>query len=269
MNTQEVLKVMDAHAEWVQSGGESGEKAIFSEDTTLEDVTLRGLDLTMVLFRGVTLMGCRFESCVLDSANFAFSRMQFSSFSSCSMQKASISYSNLATVFFENCNMSNATLKRSHMQGSSFIRCNLFGTRFDESRISECDFSQSSGALNPSDWMAENLERHEDGYIAYKTFEAVRLSNPNWKIEPGSVINEMVNAGITESCGCGINVSTLRWQEENQPIFHKKGPIWRCLIRWEWLPSVVIPWGTNGKFRCGRVELLDKFHSYYHKGNKK
>lgn len=32
--------------------------------------------------------------------------------------------------------------------------------------------------------------------------------------------------------------------------------IWKVLIRWEWLPGVVVPYHTNGKVRCERVELL-------------
>lgn len=35
------------------------------------------------------------------------------------------------------------------------------------------------------------------------------------------------------------------------------GDIWRCLIRWEWLPGVCVPYNTNGKIRCERVELLE------------
>ena len=33
--------------------------------------------------------------------------------------------------------------------------------------------------------------------------------------------------------------------------------IWKVLIRWEWLPGVCVPYNTDGKIRCERVQLLE------------
>ena len=38
-------------------------------------------------------------------------------------------------------------------------------------------------------------------------------------------------------------------------VFWKK--IWKLLIRWEWLPGVVVPYNTDGKIRCERAELVE------------
>jgi hypothetical protein len=35
-------------------------------------------------------------------------------------------------------------------------------------------------------------------------------------------------------------------------------PLWRCRIRWAWLPGVVVPFGTDGKARCSRLEMLEE-----------
>ena len=72
----------------------------------------------------------------------------------------------------------------------------------------------------------------------YKTFNNYRPSNPNWVIRAGSIIEENVNRNRTESCGCGINVATLDWVKANGGY---EKDIWECLIKWEWLPDVVVP----------------------------
>jgi len=61
-----------------------------------------------------------------------------------------------------------------------------------------------------------------------------------------------VNANRTDVCGCGINVAPLEWVKRNY-----KGVIWKVLIRWEWLAGVCVPYNTDGKIRCERVELVE------------
>lgn len=61
------------------------------------------------------------------------------------------------------------------------------------------------------------------------------------------------NANLTNDCGCGINVAPLRWVKKN---FNKQ--IWKLLIKWEWLPGVVVPYSTDGKIRCERAMILGR-----------
>lgn len=53
-------------------------------------------------------------------------------------------------------------------------------------------------------------------------------------------------------CGCGINVGTASWILENTT-----GDVWKCLLKFEDLIGAVIPYGTDGKFRCSRLHLLE------------
>ena len=73
-----------------------------------------------------------------------------------------------------------------------------------------------------------------------------------WKIEPGSIIEETVNCDRTTECGCGINVAPLEWVRRNG----NKQP-YKLLIRWEWLPGVVVPYNTDGKIRCSKAQILE------------
>lgn len=100
------------------------------------------------------------------------------------------------------------------------------------------------------------MERDPEGrgFIVYKTFGGTKQPPANWKMEAGSVIAEVVNPCPVSDCASGINVAALDWVKQNNS---KKLPVWRCLIRWEWLAGVVVPYSTDSKFRCSKVELLE------------
>ena len=105
-------------------------------------------------------------------------------------------------------------------------------------------------------FMDAYFERTPDGFIAYKTFGSSYSPNSDWKIEPGSVLTEVVNPDRTCDCGCGINVAPLSWVKDNATNGGRLS-IWKVLIRWEWLMGVVVPFGSDGKVRCEKVELIE------------
>ena len=107
--------------------------------------------------------------------------------------------------------------------------------------------------LSTVNYLDAHFERTPDGYIAYKTFNAFYHSPDTWTIENGAVIEENVNFDRCTSCGCGINVAPLNWVKNESP----KAQIWKVLIRWEWLCGVCVPYMTDGKIRCERVELIE------------
>ena len=99
--------------------------------------------------------------------------------------------------------------------------------------------------------MEAHFERTDEGYIVYKTFNSCYIVPDKWKREPGEVIEEVVNADRTCDCGCGINVAPLKWVKRNSGFTP-----YRLLIRWEWLPGVVVPYNTDGKIRCSRAQII-------------
>ena len=101
--------------------------------------------------------------------------------------------------------------------------------------------------------MESHFERVADGYIVYKCFGGAYQPNPDWKIESGSVIQEVVNPERTCDCGCGINVAPLDWVHD-----HYDAQVWKLLIKWEWLPGVVVPYNTDGKIRCEKAMIIGK-----------
>lgn len=122
----------------------------------------------------------------------------------------------------------------------------------EKANLSGANLSWAKGLPSSCDYMASHFEQTAYGYIAYKTFGGEYNPPKEWKIEPGSVIEENVNSNRADVCGCGINVAPLEWVKK-----HYYGTIWKVLIRWEWLPGVVVPYNTDGKIRCERVELVE------------
>jgi hypothetical protein len=54
-------------------------------------------------------------------------------------------------------------------------------------------------------------------------------------------------------CGCGVNFAPLSWIREH----YSSSIIWRCRIRWLDCVGVVVPYNTDGKARCSRLELIE------------
>ena len=151
-------------------------------------------------------------------------------------EKADLRYANLRSADLRSADLRYANLRSADLRSADLSYANLSG---------------SFGLPSSIEWMKINLDRMDDGYIAYKSFGSQFPPALTWEIEPGREIFEVVNPLPTLDCACGVNVSTLKWQGTNTGI-------WKVLIKWEWLPSVVVPYNTDGKFRCERVLLLER-----------
>jgi len=53
-------------------------------------------------------------------------------------------------------------------------------------------------------------------------------------------------------------VGTRQWCDAN----HTTADLWRVLIEWRDLADVVVPYGTDGKFRAARVRLIERVVEY-------
>ena len=151
-----------------------------------------------------------------------------------------------------------ANLREADLSGAKLSEANLSEANLREANLHEADLrganlSGAKGLLPAANYMEAHFERVEAGYIAYKTFGKTYIPPETWKIEPGAVIEETVNFDRCATCGSGINVAPLEWVRKEYPT----GAIWKVLIRWEWLCGVCVPYMTDGKIRCERVELLE------------
>ena len=151
--------------------------------------------------------------------------------------------------------LSGADLSEANLSGANLIRADLSEANLIGADLIRADLSGVKGLLDPIDYLLQNFEETKYGFIVYKSFGKYFQPPPTWIIEPGSIIEEKgVNPNRTNDCGSGVNVSTLEWCNKQQGC---KNIIWKCLIRFEWLVSVVVPYNTDGKIRCGKLELIE------------
>ena len=146
-------------------------------------------------------------------------------------------------------NLSGADLSGADLSGADLSCANLSGAY-----LSGADLSGAKGLLSTVNFLEAHFERTADGYIAYKTFNRTYQAPGKWKIEPGEIIEENVNFTRTQECGCGINVAPLDLVKR---AYGNNYEIWKVLIRWEWLCGVCVPYMSDWKIRCERVELQE------------
>ena len=147
----------------------------------------------------------------------------------------------------ERANLTRANLTRANLYGANLTRANLHGANLHGANL-----SNTEGLLSAIDYLKEHFEITSEGFIAYKTFGGAYNPPEKWVIQPGSIIQENVNFNRCQNCGCGINVAPIEWVRENY-----YGDIWKVLIRFEWLAGVCVPYHTDGKIRCERVQLIE------------
>ena len=210
--------------------------ALAKDKSALLDYDLSCADLS-----GSNLSGSNLRSADLRSADLSGSNLR----------SADLSGSNLRSADLSGSNLSGSNLRSADLSGS-----NLSGSNLRSADLRSADLSGSNGIMSAIAFMDAHFERTPDGFIAYKTFGSSYSPNSDWKIEPGSVLTEVVNPDRTCSCGCGINVAPLSWVKDNATNGGRLS-IWKVLIRWEWLMGVVVPFGSDGKVRCEKVELIE------------
>ena len=139
-------------------------------------------------------------------------------------------------------------LKDSKAKAAEYLR----RADLSDADLRRADLSGAQGLLDAINYMEANFERTDYGYIVYKSFNENYTAPETWKIEPGEIIEETVNCDRMTECGCGINVAPLEWVRRNG-----RNQPYKLLIRWEWLPGVVVPYNTDGKIRCSKAQILE------------
>ena len=247
MDKQEFQKILEAHKKWLSSK-DSGERAYLRE-ADLRGANLTGAYLWEADLREANLRGANLTEADLSRANLTEADLTGAYLWEANLREANLRGANLWEADLTEADLSRADLTRADLTGA-----NLTGSNLTRADLSRADLSNSQWLIVAIDYMARHFEKTQEGYIAYKQFGMHRHPNPKWEIEAGAVISEVVNPNRADDCGCGVNVGTKRWVGMNLSMTASK--VWKCLIRWEWLPGVVVPYNTDGKIRCERVELI-------------
>ena len=173
------------------------------------------------------------------------------------LRRADLSGADLSDADLSGADLSDADLRRADLSGADLSgadlrRADLSGADLSGADLIGANLSGSQGLLDAINYMEAHFERTDEGYIVYKSFNENYHAPETWQIEPGEIIEETVNCDRTTEYGCGINVAPLEWLRRNgcnQP--------YKLLIRWEWMPGVVVPYNTDGKIRCSKAQVLE------------
>ena len=145
--------------------------------------------------------------------------------------------------------------ERANLEGAILFEADLKGVNLRNANLERANLIHTIGLLSPIDYLAQNFEKTADGYIVYKVFGMYYPPRTDWVIKDGSIIEDIVNPDRTNTYEYGINVATKWWIKGEDPEINK---VWKCLIKWEWLPGVVVPYATDGGIRCERLMLLEE-----------
>ena len=274
--TQEKLnEILAAHKLWLDDKGGGIRANLRGAD--LRWANLSVADLSRANLSGADLSGANLSGANLRGADLRWANLSVANLSRADLSRADLSWAGLSGADLRWANLSGADLSRADLSGADLSGANLSGANLrgadlrwanlSVANLSRADLSRAdlrradlrwanlSGAdlMSSINFLEAHFERTTDGYIVYKCFGAQYKAPEKWEIKPGSVLEETVNPLRTCDCGSGINVAPLGWVRSHC----NTRPIWKLLIRWEWLAGVVCPYNSDGKIRCERAELVE------------
>ena len=223
-----------------------------------ERANLSGADLSGANLSGANLSGANLSGANLSGANLSGANLREADLSGANLREANLREADLSRANLREADLREADLSRANLSRADLSRANLREADLSRANLREANLSGAENLLDPVDWLLTHFERDGEnrGIIVYKTFGTNYEAPAHWNIQTASVLTEVVNPDPTCDCACGVNVGTHDWIKRHGKT--QSRDTWRCLIRWEWLGGVIVPFGTDGKIRCSRVELLSK-----------
>ena len=244
LTKEELMRIIDEHQKWLTGTG--GNRA-----------DLSNADLSNANLSYANLGNANLSYANLNNANLSYANLFGADLSNADLSNANLSYANLFGADLSNADLNEANLFGADLSNANLGEADLSNADLTEARLSNANLtyanlSNAKGILNPIEYIMENFERNDQGIIVYKSFGEYYAPNPDWEIAKGSIIEEVVNPLPTIECGSGINVATKEWAKREC-----NNQIWKCLIRWEWLAGVIVPYQTDGKIRASKVQLIE------------
>ncbi len=211
--------------------------------TNLIEADLEGADL-----RGANLGGADFRGANLGGANLGGTNLIEVNFRGAYLGGADLREANL-----RGANLRGTNLRGADLRGTNLIEADLEGANLREADLRGANLSNANGVLSPQKFFRQ-FEKDKLGVIVYKRIGMAEFSTPGyWTIEPGEFLTETCNPLPISGCGCGVNFGTIEWCK----IHYTSVNLWKCRIRWIDLLGVIVPYDTDGKARCNRLELLE------------
>jgi len=173
------------------------------------------------------------------------------------LQRAYLQGADLRGAYLRDANLRDANLQGANLRGAYLRGADLRGAYLQGANLRDANLSNTKGIPNAKEFL-EKFDFDKDGVLVYKAIGNTEYSTPDyWKIKAGTFLEEVVNPDRGTLCGCGVNFATRVWIDETYP---QHTHVWLCRIHWLDLADVIVPFGTDGKARCARLELIEEVH---------
>src|SRR3990170_8604586 len=223
---------------------------IIKEIENLSGANLSGADL-----RDADLSGADLRDADLSGANLSGADLSGADLRGANLSGADLSGADLRDADLSGANLSGADLRGAYLSGANLSGADLSGAYLRGANLSGANLSDAKGLLNSADWLGEHFDSDADGLIVFKAIGNTDYDAPTyWRIEPGAVLEEIVNPDRYTPCACGVSFGTLDFIRAN----YARSDHWHCRVRWLDLADVIVPYNTDGKARCARLELIEK-----------
>ncbi len=238
------IEQIDAHEMWLRGLG--------GERLYVVDECFDGMDLSYRNLREADIRESSFEGTNLRGAILAGG-----TFTDCNFNGADLAFAHCGKAIFTRSTFRSANLESTRfvnavLNGVDFRDADMLNVALDEARMFKSNLSGAKKLPDPVSVIKNIYETTEEGIICYKTFGWFFDVPSYWNIEEGSIITEVCDPDPAVDCSYGINV-VPKWN--NIP---SDKIVWKCLIRWEWAVGIVVPYGTSGRIRCSKLELLKR-----------
>lgn len=220
-----------------------------------EYVGLRDIDL-----QGSVLIGMNFAEADFSEVDLSEVDLRWAD-----LRGADLSYADLSEANLRSANLRGANLRKANLNEASLMLANLQHADLTDAVLTGVDLryanlSGVTGLLDPAEWLFSQFESTVDGLLVYKAFGDTQF--PRWTEAPaGTVCEELgVNPDRCTVSGSGVNFGTLEFCRTNyqaEDFQDCEIEIWKCLIRWKDISTVVVPYATDGGARCARLTKIE------------
>jgi len=215
---------------------------------------LYGANLSGAKLTDANLSDAKLTGANLSGANLSGAKLTDANLSGANLYGAKLTDANLSDANLSGAKLTGANLSGANLSGAKLTGANLYGANLSDANLSGANLSQSKGLLIASEWLKQKFKFNKKGYIVYKAEGNPICQPPNcWK--NSKFITEIPNPLRSQNCGCGVNFGTVDWIKNNYNITpNGETRIRRMYLHWEDLADVVVPYNTDGKARCARLE---------------
>ena len=228
-------------------------------NANLTNAKLTSADLTSADLTGAKLTNAKLTYANLTNAKLTYADLTNAKLTNANLTHANLTYADLTDADLTNAdltyaNLTNADLTYANLTSADLTSADLTDADLTNANLTNADLSQSKGLLVASKWLRQNFKFNKKGYIVYKAEGDTTYDSPlSWK--NSKFITEVPNPLRTVECGCGVNFGTFEWVTNFYCLApNKEIRIRRMYLHWEDLADVVVPYNTDGKARCARLE---------------